>query len=162
MGGSTINRREVLASGFALSLLAPGTAASRIVSVQHGQRTALHCFVADGRDATALAAADAVSARGAAVILAGADLTPLYAALDELWRNAPAPVAGVTTTSTAFALERLALHHGLRIAYRGEPRDADYLLTTRKRARVLRALGPPRNAADRDALVFWLFAPKRA
>jgi len=162
MGGSTINRREVLASGFALSLLAPGAAASRIVSGERGQRAVLHCFVADGRDATALAAADAAAARGAAVVLTGADLTPLYAALDALWRDAPCAVAGVTTTSTAFALERLALHHGLRVAHRGKAHDAGWLRAALERPRGLSALAPPRTAAERDTLVSWLYAPKRA
>ena len=71
-------------------------------------------------------------------MLASADLTPLYAALDELWRNAPEAVAGVTKTSTAFALERLALHHGLGIAYRGIHRGGNMGTPTSE------LLGPPR------------------
>lgn len=170
MGGSTINRREVIASGFALSLLAPGTATSRFVAGQRGQPAALHHFVADGFDAAALAAAEAAASQGAAVMLTGADLTPVYNALDDVWRRALSPVAGVTTTSTAFVLERLALHHHLRVAYRGgiDPDPSvggalvDRLHAALERPRHLPALAPPRSAHDRDTLVSWLFAPRRA
>jgi hypothetical protein len=157
-----MNRREVLASGFALSLLAPCIAMSRVAPERRGQRQALRYFVAEGRDATAFAAAEAAAAQGAAVILAGTDLTPLYFALDDLWQKAPVAVAGVTTVGTAFALERLALDHGLRVAYRGERRDADWLRTAYDHPRALRSLAAPRSAADRAALVSWLFAPKHA
>lgn len=114
-----MNRREVLASGFAFSMLAPAAVASHIVSAQHGRQHGLRYFVADGENPHAFAAARAAASKGVAVILAGADVTPLYTALNELWRNAPGAVAGVTTAATAFVLERLALHHNLRIAYRG-------------------------------------------
>lgn len=160
MGGSTLNRRELLASGFALSLL--GIATSRFAPPRRGQRQGLRYFVAESRDATALAAGEEAAAQGAAVILAGIDVTAIYVALDDLWRKAPDAVAGMTTASTAFVLERLALHHGLRLAYRGEHRNPSWLETAYDRPRALRALAPPRSAADRAALVSWLFAPKHA
>ncbi|MGY0799020.1 hypothetical protein ACW7G0_08210 [Lysobacter sp. A286] len=50
------------------------------------------------------------------------DITPVWARLVELWRTAPAAIAGMTTHTPLLLLEQSARDYGLRVAFRAEHR----------------------------------------
>jgi hypothetical protein len=119
-----INRREVIASGLAVSFLARTSAASLAGAPPTGSHEAVAFFAADERFAAARAAARAAASRGAATQSLGADVTALYESLDLAWRTFPFAVSGLTTTNALFVIERLAWDRGLRTVYRGIHRHA--------------------------------------
>nr|MBO2513787.1 hypothetical protein [Gammaproteobacteria bacterium] len=106
-------------------------------------------FVADERFAEARAAASAAARKGAAVHAISDDLTALYDRLDRAWREHPFPVAGLTTSSALFVIERLAADRGSRTVYRGiHRRGADGRL-------VHEASGAPTVPAEVLATAGW-------
>lgn len=122
-----VNRREVIASGLGVSLLAGTGAAGAAAAGLIGEGSArtlpgVAMFIAEERIAAARHAARAAASKGASVRLVGEDVTALYEWLALQWRGTPFPVAGLTSPTTLFVLERLAWDHGLRTPYRGEHR----------------------------------------
>jgi hypothetical protein len=113
---SMINRREIMASGLAVTLLAR-TSAAAIPTTATGSGRFI--FVADESLAEARAAARSARALGAATRFMATDVTPVYLWLDETLRKAPAAVAGLSTWHAPFLLERLGWDRGLRTIYRG-------------------------------------------
>lgn len=121
-----INRRDVIASGLAVSLLARSSAASIAGAAPAAGTATVQRFVADVRFPEARAAARAAGNRGAAIQSLAEDVTPLYESLAAAWRSAPFALAGLTTKNAFFVIERLAWERGLRTVYRGiHLRDAD-------------------------------------
>jgi hypothetical protein len=115
-----INRREVIASGLAVSILARTSAAGLSTREPSAESLRVPCFVADERFSEACEAARAAAAGGvASTMTLGADVTAMYESLDQAWRTAKFAVSGMTTSAALFVLERLAWDHGLRTAYRG-------------------------------------------
>lgn len=115
-----INRREVIASGFAVSILARASAASLSVPESSEGWLRVPYFVADERFSEAREAARAAAAGGGlSTMTLAADVTAVYESLDRAWRSAQFAVSGMTTSAALFVLERLAWERGLRTAYRG-------------------------------------------
>jgi hypothetical protein len=113
-----INRREVIASGIAVSLVAQSSAARLAgLAADDGARPVLH-FLADAGLTEARAAADAAAAGGASIVWLGNDLTPVYEWLDLALRPAPFAIAGMTSAHEFFVLERLAWDRNLRTVER--------------------------------------------
>jgi hypothetical protein len=109
-----INRRELIASGIAVSLAAQNSAAKLAgFAANNGAEPALH-FLADAGLIEARAAADAAAASGANVVWLGNDLTPVYEWLDLALRPAPFAIAGLTSAHDFFVLERIAWDRNLR------------------------------------------------
>jgi hypothetical protein len=62
----------------------------------------------------------AAQQRGIAIREISGDVTDVwYSELHPRWKEAAAPIAGVTTYGALFCLERLAWDHGMRVVYRG-------------------------------------------
>ncbi|MDX1561374.1 MAG: hypothetical protein R3305_00515 [Gammaproteobacteria bacterium] len=114
-----INRREVLASGLAASLLARSAAAATDAREARATRYAPTVFIGDERFADARAAVRAAAAHGATVRWLGNDVTPIYEELDLALRAERFAVAGLTTAQTSFVIERLGWDRDLRTVYRG-------------------------------------------
>lgn len=113
------SRREFLAGSIASTLLAGlgCTPASRAATT----RTPLYKAVYDERYAEALQFASEISALGVATVAMRGDITDLwFNDLDRHWRKEPAAVAGLTTESALFCLERLAWDHRLRVVFRAD------------------------------------------
>jgi hypothetical protein len=110
-----INRRELMASGVAATLLAPLS----LASVRAGSQGACSVFVSDERIPEAMAAAHESETLGATTLPLGTDVTAIYEWLDLSLREAPKGVAGLTTSNALFVIERLAWDRGLRTVYRG-------------------------------------------
>jgi hypothetical protein len=106
-----VNRRELLATSIALSLVARAQGANG--------PSATHFIAATGL-VKARAAAQAAAASGAEIIWLGSDLTPVYTWLDTALRRAPFALAGLTTSHDFFIIERLAFDRGLRTVRRTE------------------------------------------
>lgn len=129
-----INRRELVASGFAVAVFGTagaagtaavtGTAGAVRGAAQRAPAGGATRFVADERSAHARAAGRAAALSGAVVLSTGSDVTSLYGALDATWRAAPVATGGMTTASALFVIERLAFDRGLRIEYRALHRGA--------------------------------------
>src|SRR5690606_33507681 len=82
---------------------------------------ALATAVFDDRYAEGRLFADTIAATGVrAQALRDGDVTDAYLALDRLWRERPAAIAGFTQFGPMFVLERLARERGLRVAMRIE------------------------------------------
>lgn len=113
-----IGRREAIASGLAVSLLARSSATRAFGALSATGRVASD-FVADERFGEAREAASAAEAGGATVRLLADDITRLYQSLDLGWRSAPFAIAGLTAGNVSFVIERLAWARGLRTVYRG-------------------------------------------
>ncbi|MFO7285651.1 MAG: hypothetical protein C0P79_002260 [Gammaproteobacteria bacterium] len=140
-----IDRREVLAAGLTVSLLT----CTKAVGAAGAAPRPTPLFVADERFAEARAAASAAARKGAAVHAISDDLTALYDRLDRAWREHPFPVAGLTTSSALFVIERLAADRGSRTVYRGiHRRGADGRL-------VHEASGAPTVPAEVLATAGW-------
>ena len=116
-----ISRREVLASGAALSVLTQTSAAG--VGTLRGQNGNT-IFIADRDVAESRIAAAAATTSGAEAVEFMSDVTPAYDKLDVRLRESPKFVAGLATPQALFALERLAWDRGLRTIYRGIHRTA--------------------------------------
>ena len=114
-----INRREVLASGIAATLLGGASAAAVRSGARVEARAGPSVFVADQRIPASRAAANAAETLGSIVQPLTADVTPVYEWLDLKLRDTSAPVAGLTTPHALFPIERLAWDRGLRTIYRG-------------------------------------------
>lgn len=143
--GAVIDRREVLAAGLTVSLLT----CTKAVGAAGAAPRPTPLFVADERFAEARAAASAAARKGAAVHAISDDLTALYDRLDRAWREHPFPVAGLTTSSALFVIERLAADRGSRTVYRGiHRRGADGRL-------VHEASGAPTVPAEVLATAGW-------
>jgi hypothetical protein len=84
-----------------------------------GVAAAPYRTVVDERFAAARALGAQARARGWAVSAIQGDVTQLwYADLALRWRSGPAPIAGLTTASALFCLERLAWDAGMRLNLR--------------------------------------------
>lgn len=113
-----ISRREALAAGLTAPLLALPIAATSATRSERRAARGAPLFVADDRFVEARAAARAASKRGATIHTVSDDLTPLYDRLDRIWREHPFAVAGLTTATTFFVIERLAADRGLKTVHR--------------------------------------------
>lgn len=118
-----MNRRELMASGIAATLVARGSAAAVSVAAPAAAGARRPLFLADQRFGDAQVATVAAEAAGAPIHRFGADVTPVYEWLDLRLRSGPAPVAGIATPHALFVLERLAWDRGLRTVFRGVHRD---------------------------------------
>ena len=115
-----VNRREVVVSGLAVSILARTSAASLSSSDSSSTEwLPVQYFVADERFREAREASRAAARSGTALMTFSADVTALYESLDLAWRSARFAVSGMTTPAGLFVLERLAWDRGLRTGYRG-------------------------------------------
>ncbi len=133
-GQAKTDRRRFLELGTAVSLAtladlsivsARGAAADHFArdevggSARERARLRLHTAVFDERFAAARHFGAAARRLGLAVHPIRGDVTELwYSRLYPLWRNSPAPVAGLTAYAAMFCLERLAWDHGLRMVQR--------------------------------------------
>lgn len=129
-----IKRREVLASGIAVSLLSRITAAAiappdtGIVPAPNPAATSAgrRFFIAALQLAESRAAAAAAVRAGALSRSLAADVTPVYEWLDVALRSERFSIAGLSSAQAFFVIERLAWDRGLRTVYRGIHRpDAD-------------------------------------
>lgn len=114
-----INRREIMASGIAVTVLGPASRASGAAHSAAIGGAGPSVFIADAHVPAARAAARAAHSLGVPSRALAADVTPVYAWLDLALRAAPVTIAGCTTPQALFALERLAWDRGLRTVYRG-------------------------------------------
>lgn len=141
-----LNRRVFIEAGAAASLAAalgtpsggshgaPAGSSSARVEAHHrigaSQRVPVHAVVFDERFTAARRFGETARRLGSLVLPIRADVTELWSSqLYPLWRQAPAPVAGITAYAAMFCLERLAWDHGLRMVHRrasGEPAAAGY------------------------------------
>jgi hypothetical protein len=120
----------------------------------------LYKVIYDQRFAGSAAFAAAVRKLGFATHAIRGDITGLwFNDLDRHWRERRAPVAGLTTESALFCLERLAWDHQMRVAFR-----AEHPLPLASGPRLARALIVGRlpmasQVADgREFLVSWRIA----
>jgi hypothetical protein len=122
-----INRRELIVSGLAVSVLARASSAAALSSpaAAPSDRLPVRYFVADERFREALETSRAAAGSGTAILTFSADVTGLYESLDLAWRSARFAVSGMTTPGALFVLERLAWDHGFRTAYRGIHRSTN-------------------------------------
>ena len=121
------SRREVLSAGLAGGALAavPALRRAGAAPLATGDGAVPYRVVVDERFPAALALAAAAHARLWNVSAIRGDVTALwYEELALRWRAGPAPIAGMTTTSALFCLERLAwdaqMRLNLRIDHRGD------------------------------------------
>ena len=144
------NRREVVLGGLAGSALAAAPRLLRAAGAAcPADLPAAPCrIVVDERYAAPRALAEAALARGWAVSANRGDVTSLW--YDDLalrWRTHPMPIAGMTTVSALFCLERLAVDAGLRLNLRIDHRGY-------RDGRVMHTLAaPPGLLAHRDAQI---------
>jgi len=110
-----INRRELVASGVAATLLTQVS----LASVRAGSEGAPSVFVSDDRKPEARAAAREAATLGVDTLPLGTDVTAVYEWLDLSLRQSPLTVAGLTTPHALFVIERLAWDRDLRTVYRG-------------------------------------------
>lgn len=113
------SRRMFLAGSIAASLVAGlgWTAVGRGAV----KRTPLYKALYDERFGEALQFASEISALGIATAAMRGDITDLwFNDLDRHWRKQPSAVAGLTTESALFCLERLAWDHRLRVVFRAD------------------------------------------
>jgi hypothetical protein len=132
------DRRDILKAGLAGGALAavpgllhaaasaPAVDVGGDVGADAGSMVAPYRVVVDERFAAARALGAQARARGWAVSAIRGDVTPLwYQDLALRWRAGPAPIAGLTTASALFCLERLAwdalMRLNLRIDHRPGP-----------------------------------------
>jgi len=120
-----INRREIMVSGMAVTLLSRSATAAIPTADGVTRPTGRSVFIADLRNPAGRAAAGAAAALGASVRALEDDVTPIYQWLDLSLRTAPLTVAGLATANACFAIERLAWDRGLRTIYRGVHRPRD-------------------------------------
>src|SRR5690606_33719600 len=163
-GTIMINRREVIASGLAASVLA-AAAPSLAGSAGMSSARAVRLFVADSRIPESAVAARAAELRGAAIGAVPGDVTRLYESLDLAWRRAPFAVAGLTTKSTLFVIERLAWERGLRTAYRGihrRRRDGKFEHALAGSSALLDRIGLGTEPGDLGIASAWVAAVGRA
>lgn len=100
-------------------LLSPGAAAAP----PDGERIVLHGAVVDDRYAEGREFAAALAASGVpAESLRDGDVTGAYLALDRLWRERRAAIAGLTQFGPMLVIERLGRERGLRMTLRVEHR----------------------------------------
>jgi hypothetical protein len=118
-----ISRREVMACGIALTLLARTATSADGASGPGGRRRGRIVFVADGRIRAARTAAASAAGTGASLRSFTTDITPVYEWLDLSLRTEPMCVAGLTTAHALFAIERLGWDRGLLTVYRGLHRE---------------------------------------
>jgi hypothetical protein len=114
-----ISRREVMASGIAMTLLARTATAAVGATGPIGTCPGRVVFVADSRIPEARSAADSAAETGTECRSFASDITPVYEWLDLSFRTEPMRVAGLTTAHALFAIERLGWDRGLRTVYRG-------------------------------------------
>ena len=121
------SRREVLSAGLAGGALAavPALRRAGAAPLATGGGAVPYRVVVDERFPAARSLAAAAHARLWNVSAIRGDVTALwYEELALRWRAGPAPIAGMTTTSALFCLERLAwdaqMRLNLRIDHRGD------------------------------------------
>lgn len=113
------NRREILQAGLAVPALSL-TGVTGLRSSARAEPLEIDCFVSDERYTESLAAAREAARLGIAVHATAGDMTNLwYYRLDELWKQRPVAIAGVTGEDALFVLERLGWDRRLRVMYRG-------------------------------------------
>jgi hypothetical protein len=121
------SRRTFLQTGFAASLLLPGTNIDRrrhhpeaATSQAPSNVNHLYKVVADVRFSQALAFALAAEHLGADVVRIDGDITDFwFHDLSLRWQERPVAVGGLTAHGPLFCLERLGWDHGLRVVFRG-------------------------------------------
>jgi|WetSurMetagenome_2_1015567.scaffolds.fasta_scaffold96962_2 hypothetical protein len=111
-------RRELLKAGAAGSVLPLSGLASM---ARASEPLAVQRAVYDDRFAEGLAFAREAGGRGWPLRAIRGDVTDLwFHDLHGLWKQGPAPVAGLTARDSLFCLERLAWDAGLRVVSREE------------------------------------------
>jgi hypothetical protein len=113
-------RREILQAGAVLgAAAAPGAAALAAAPAKAAAPLGFYKVAFDSRFEPSLAFAAEAKRLGADVFDTRGDITGLYAEhLLPRWREAPAPVAGMTPYASMFVLEMMASAAGLRMVYR--------------------------------------------
>ncbi len=112
-----ISRRHFVQTGLAGSLAGLlGTPA--LAGTTRG--APLHAVVFDERFAEAVRFGHAARGRGLPTRSMRGDVTDLwYGELHPLWKERPAPIAGLTAYGALFCLEQLAWDHRMRVIYHG-------------------------------------------
>lgn len=114
-----ITRREIMASGIAVTLLARASAAAAVSTAGADAQPQRRVFVAEAGIPDAVAATRTATGPGVVPLSFESDVTRVYEWLDVELRTARVLVGGLTTPQALFAIERLAWDRGLRTAYRG-------------------------------------------
>ncbi len=165
-----INRREIMASGLALTMLGRRSAAQAGTSGQESAAGAVPVFIADARFAQARAAARTAAARGAAIRFTNGDITPVYEYLDLALRETTFAISGLTSQNALFVLERLGWDRGLRTRVRiGSGREGDWAAAlisildgapAASLAPARRLSLPPLPGTGGGKLAAWLLVPR--
>jgi len=145
-----INRREVLVSGIALSVLAQQSSANTIAAPRNTADRLVSRLIADERFRAARNAAHSAAANGISVHWLAEDVTPVYESLDLAWKSTSFAIAGLTTPNALFVIERLAWDRGLRTIRQNIQTDEPQRIDS----------SPTMPVTDSFTLVSWLLAPK--
>jgi hypothetical protein len=114
-----ITRRDFLGTSLASTLGAAASTTWSAATLGDSRIIRAEAAVADLRFAESAAFATALAHGGVAVHAFAGDVTRVWLNdLEPLWRARQAAVAGLTSYSTLFCLERLAWDHGMRVVYR--------------------------------------------
>jgi len=133
------NRREFIKAGLAVSMIPILATAKELLPQSAASVFPFYKVIFDHRFPASREFGSEMEKLGAAVHGINGDITDLwFHDLDQRWKQAPAPIAGMTAHGPLFCLERLAWDHGMRVLSRTDHPPVD----------------------DSEPLITWIIGPR--